>query len=420
MLAVGSTVCVATDTRTSGQVLKGAVTSGLLSSGTGVVDFGITPTPALARLTRELRFATGIMVTASHNPHEFNGIKLFNEDSLGYSKDQEAQIEDLCSGGELRSGPSPTVLQHRAAKEVYFRFMEARFPRRGLSHGLRILVDAGNGAATGFAGELFRTIGFDTVAVNDEPDGLFPGRGPEPKEDMLQGTVESLRQHDADLAVCFDGDADRVVFCDKEGFLGLDEMIAFISRLFVMETGRKRVATTVETGRLFDLALEDLGVEITRGKVGDVEVAHLARELDAAIGVEGVGVYIIPKVGYHPDSFVAALTLAGYLGSTREIRGFFDGLPRLFLEKRKVPCPNEIKEDGMAEVARRTYLFGGGEVNTIDGLRLEYDDSWMLIRASGTEPAIRVIAESPSPNRTRKLLAEGTEVVRSCLARCSN
>ncbi len=142
------------------------------------------------------------------------------------------------------------------------------------------------------------------LPINDKPDGTFPGRNPEPKEDTLQSTVAFLRDSKADLAVCFDGDADRVVFCDREGFLGFNEPIAFISRLAVQETGKKAVATTVETGRLLELATQDLGVKVFRGRVGDADVAHLAAETNAAIGVEQVGVYIIPQRWILPGQHV--------------------------------------------------------------------------------------------------------------------
>ncbi len=398
-------------------MVKSAVTSGLLSSGIDVVDFGIMPTPALALLTRELGFDTGLMITASHNPPEFNGIKFFNRNSLGYSKTQESDIEKTYNERKFRNGSSASLSRLSLAEATYFQFMQDRFSSKSFDRSLRIVVDPGNGAAAGFASELFSIMGFEVIPLNDEPNGLFPGRNPEPREDTIQGTIGFLRQQKADLAVCFDGDADRVVFCDRDGFLGFNEMIAFVSRIVAMETGRKKIATTVETGKLLDLAVRDLGVEVVRGRVGDVDVAYLTQELDAAIGVEGVGVYIIPDAGYYPDSIFAALTLFSHLGDTREIREFFDGMPKLFFEKSKIHCPNELKEDVVVEAGNKAHLFGASDMNTLDGLRLEFDDSWMLIRASGTEPAIRVIAESPSPSRTRKLLAEGTEAVRSCLER---
>ncbi len=418
-LAVGttlpqsSTVCIATDTRTSKEVVKGAVISGLLSCGINIVDLGILPTPALALLTRELGFDTGVMITASHNPPEFNGIKLFTGNSLGYSQAREAEIEKVYFAKKFRRGEVGTLEQAYDLKQKYFSFIKDKFPLPRFNRQLKVVVDPGNGAASGFASDIFAQMGLSVIPINDEPDGLFPGRNPEPREDTLQSTVEFLKQQKADLAVCFDGDADRVVFCDKEGFLGFNEPIAFISRLVAKKTGKKRIATTVETGKLLDLAVNDLGVEVIRGKVGDVNVAYLAQEIDAALGVEGVGVYILPQVGYYPDSIFASLTLLSQLSDIGEVRQYFQDMPKLFFEKSKVPCPNKLKSPVMARVKERARLFTPNEINILDGLRLEFDDSWMLIRASGTEPAVRIIAESTSERQTDELISKGAELVQN-------
>lgn len=412
-----STVCIATDTRVSRNIIKEAVCAGLLSCGINVVDLGILPTPALALLTRESGFAAGIMVTASHNPPEFNGIKLFTKNSLGYSQAQEAEIEKIFFEKQFRQGKRGTLEQAQDMKQRYLSFIKGKLSRPGFNHHLKVVVDPGNGAASKFASDIFVQMGLDVIPVNDEPDGLFPGRSPEPKADTLQGTINFLRQHNADLAICFDGDADRVVFCDKEGFLGFNEPIAFISRLVVKKTGRKKIATTVETGTLLDLAVKDLGVEVVRGRVGDIAVAHLARELDAALGVEQVGVYIIPEAGYYPDSIFASLFLLSQLSNAGEIRQFFHRMPRLFFEKAKVFCPDELKELVMTQVKEKTHLFAHDKIpikiGTLDGLRLDFLDSWMLIRASGTEPVIRVISESTSQTQTKELISKGKELIQS-------
>jgi phosphoglucosamine mutase len=408
-----STVCIATDTRISRELIKEAVTSGLLSCSINVVDLGILPTPALALLTRESGFAAGIMVTASHNPPEFNGIKLFTGNSLGYSQAQEAEIENVYFEKKFRQGKRGILEQAQDMKQRYLSFIKGKFSLPGLNHQLRIVLDPGNGAASKFVSDISTQMGLNVIPINDEPDGLFPGRNPEPKEDTLQGTVNFLRQNNADLAICFDGDADRVVFCDKEGFIGFNEPIAFISRLAVKRTGKKKIATTVETGTLLDLAVKDLGVEVVRGRVGDVAVARLAQELDAALGVEQVGVYIIPEAGYYPDSIFATLVLLSQLSDAGEIRQYFQSIPRVFFEKAKVPCPDTLKELVMAQAKEKAHLFADGKMNTLDGLRLEFPDSWMLIRASGTEPAIRIISESTSSSQTDELINKGKNLVQN-------
>jgi phosphoglucosamine mutase len=412
-LPQSSTVCIATDTRVSRDVIRDAITAGLLSSGVNVVDLGILPTPALALLTRESGFRAGIMITASHNPPEFNGIKLFTQNSLGYSRAQEAEVEKVYFEEKFRLGNPGTLKRAQDMKQRYFSFIESKLPAGAFGYHPRVVVDPGNGAASKFASDILVQMGVDVLPVNDEPDGSFPGRSPEPKEDTLQGTISFLRQHNADLAICFDGDADRVVFCDKEGFLGFNEPIAFISRLAVKKTGKKKVATTVETGTLLDLAVKDLGAEVVRGRVGDVPVARLAQQLGAALGVEQVGVYIMPEVGYYPDSIFASLFLLSQISDAEEIRQFFQGMPRLSFEKAKVSCPNELKESVMARVREQAHLFAPDEINSLDGVRLGFADSWMLFRPSGTEAVIRVISESMSQKQTDELIKRGKKLVES-------
>ncbi len=416
-LPSGSRVCLSTDTRVSGEMLKQVIVSGLLASSVNVTDLGILPTPALAMLTRELGFDSGVMITASHNPPEFNGMKLFSKSSLGYSRTQEQEIENIYFERRFRNGRQGTLTQGPEMKQRYTQFIQGWFSTVKPDNGFKTVIDPGNGAASGFVSHLFTSMGLKVAAINDEPDGLFPGRNPEPREDTLQGTIQFLRDQKADLAICFDGDADRVVFCDREGFLGFNEMISFISRLIIKGGGKKRIATTVETGWMLDLAVKDLGVEVVRGKVGDVNVAYLAQELDAAIGVEQVGVYIMPQAGYYPDSIFAALTLISQIRGTDEIRAFLQKMPRLFFDKRKISCPNQFKDTVMEEIKRKACYWGADHINLLDGVRLEFKDSWILIRASGTEPAIRVIAESMSRTRTEELLDKGIQAVHSSLER---
>jgi phosphoglucosamine mutase len=411
-----STVCIATDTRTSRETISDAVVAGLCATGIDVTMLGILPTPTLAFVTRDMGFDTGIMITASHNPAQFNGIKLFNENCIGYSRTQEKDIERVYYKHKFRNSTPGSLAHSSEARDRYYRFMQDRFSNGNLNRNLKITVDAGNGAAAGFASELFQRLGLDVVPVNDTPDGTFPGRDPEPREDTLKGTVEFMQRHNADLAVCFDGDADRVIFLDREGFIGFNEMITFISRLAVESSGRKKVATTVETGALLDLALDDLGVEVVRGRVGDVHVAHLTQQLDAAIGVEPVGVYLMPEIGLYPDSMFAALSLLSHVDRGEQIREFFKDIPSPCFAQSKVACPDGAKEAIIEEVKRNATGFGAHRLNMLDGLRFEIDHSWMLIRASGTEPLIRVSAESISDTVTHALLGQGIQLVKNAIA----
>ncbi|HJX70142.1 MAG TPA: phosphoglucosamine mutase [Dehalococcoidia bacterium] len=411
-ISVGSRVGIATDTRVSGELIRSSLISGLLSTGVKVTDLGVLPTPALALLTREMGFDAGVMVTASHNPPEYNGLKFFGPGTLGYGDEEQSKIEEIYQSGSFRrvSWEDIGSLSVDDGREKYLSLLIEKAPPVR-SSSLRVVVDPGNGAACGLASRLFKRLGFDVLSINNEPSGFFPGRGAEPGEDTLHSTVEFLRKRKGDLAICFDGDADRVVFCDKEGFLGYDPMTAFISRLILRRSQSQLVATTVETGNLLDLAVADLGARVIRGKVGDVNLAYLVRELGAPVGVEPIGVYILPQMGYYPESIFATLILLHGIERVEEIREFFTRLPRLYYLKAKLPCSRSQKEAVMKKVASARSW----KANTLDGVRFELEESWMLIRPSGTEPVIRIIVEAPSQQRGEKLLKEGCQIVEEAL-----
>jgi len=405
-------VLIATDSRESRDFVKAAVSMGLIASGANVIDAGILPTPVLAFATVDMGMDLGIMITASHNPPEYNGVKLFTAEGIGYSSAQENEIERIYAGKDFLNGLSSTFKREDGIETRYTNYLLSALKRNKSAPRFRIAVDPGNGAAAGIAGEIFTAFGYLVFPVNDTPDGTFPGRSPEPKKDTLEKTYQYLKDNNLDIGICFDGDADRVVFIDKQGFIGFTESVAFLSALAVKRSGKKKVAATVETGKFLDNALADSGVEVIRGKVGDVHVAYLAREIDAAIGVEPVGVYILPELGLYPNSIAAALILLSSIKDISEIREFINKIPPLYLAQRKISCANDKKEALKKLIIEKAHLFGSGTVNMLDGLRMDFGSSWILVRPSGTEPVFRIIAESPSEVETEKLLDNASATLR--------
>ena len=419
VLGRGARVCVGRDTRLSGPDVSGWFIDGLLCSGVHVVDVGVVPTPALAVYTRSGGFDAGAMITASHNPPEYNGIKLFDSDGVGFSRSREEDIEAVSDSGEFVEGKG-SLESDGSALERYLESLPGPVVGAALASPVPLMLDPGNGAASRFAAEVYRRLGLKVETVNDTPDGRFPGRGSEPNATTLGGTCAALSASDARLVACFDGDADRVVFCDREGFLGLDEMVAFVAQHRILDTTRRSLATTVETGLLPQYAAENLGGVVVRGRVGDVAVAHLARQEHAALGAESIGVYIFPEAGLHPDSLLAVLHVLGVLEDALDVRRFIAKLPRVENVKAKVRCPASCKGVVMqlAEEALRDVpgLAPGVAVNRTDGLRFELPDAWVLVRPSGTEPVIRLTVEAVEPGRARLMARRAEDVVTSLVA----
>ncbi len=405
-------VLIATDSRESRDFVKAAVSMGLIASGANIIDAGILPTPILAFATVDMSMDLGIMITASHNPPEYNGVKLFTAEGIGYSIRQENEIERIYASQIFTDGVSANFKREDGIAARYTQYLLSKINHDDKTTYFRLVIDPGNGAASGIAAEIFRAFGYPVFTINDTADGTFPGRSPEPKKDTLQKTYQYLRDNKLDIAICFDGDADRVVFIDKEGFIGFTESVAFLSALAVKRSGKKKVAATVETGKFLDNALADQRVEIVRGKVGDVHVAQLTRDIDAAIGVEPVGVFILPELGFYPNSIAAALTLLMSIKDISEIREFINRIPPLYLGQLKISCANDKKEALKKMILDKAHLFGSGAINTLDGLRMDFERSWILVRPSGTEPVFRIIAESPSAAETERLLENASSILR--------
>jgi len=423
VLGRGARVCVGRDTRLSGPDVSGWFIDGLLSSGVDVVNVGVAPTPALAVYTRSGGLDAGAMITASHNPPDYNGIKLFDSDGVGFSRTQEQEIEAISDAGEFVEGKG-SLEEDGSALERYLESLPAAVVGGALASPVPLMLDPGNGAASRFAAQVYRRLGLRVETVNDTPDGRFPGRGSEPNAATLGGTWAALSASGARLAACFDGDADRVVFCDREGVLELDGMLGFMAQHRVLGTARRSLATTVETGLLPQYAIENVGGVVVRGRVGDVAVAHLARHEHAALGAESIGVFIFPEAGLHPDSLLAVLHVLGALEDALDARRFIAGLPRVENVKAKVRCPASYKGAVMqrAEEALRDVpgLASGAAVNRTDGLRFELSDAWLLVRPSGTEPVIRVTAEAAAAGRARLIARRAEDVVSSLVAEAAD
>ena len=412
LLPEGSNVCISTDARVTKDYIKNAVLIGILSTGVNLTDFGLLPTSILAFTTKHLKFDSGVMITASHNPPEFSGMKLWSSEGMGYSKNKEIEIEKLYESKKFRkvSWDKIGILTKRDdAVEGYFKVIKEKFPN--IKSDLKILVDPGNGAMSGIASKLFNELGLNIITMSDKPNGMFPNRNPEPKRETLTKTIEKLNQENADIAICFDGDGDRVVFCDKRGFIEYNEAIGFVAKNIISNSKDKICITTVETGMLFDLAVKTESGTVKRCEVGDVFVARAAKEKNAKMGVEQCGHYIIPELGFYPDTIYPTLSLIKNIKSADEIREFFTKIKSLFYDKIGVECKDEEKYVIVDKISKLETKLKPLEINTLDGMRMEFSDGWILIRASGTQPLIRVNAEAETQERLKEFLCEGKRLI---------
>jgi len=392
----GSKICIAHDTRLTGEKLKKIIEVALLNCGVDVVDIGRAPTPILAFATSKF-FDGGIMITASHNPKEYNGIKVFDSNGMGFTKEKQNEVEKIFKSKKFRQGNGKVTYKYNVIEE-YERVLKKFLDSKNISirKDMKILIDPANGAMSGVATKILKDLGMNIDSINDFPDGNFPNHSPEPKEETLKETIELSKKYD--FAACFDGDGDRVVFCDTR-FFGYNEGITAVSKFY----GAKKVVTTVETGELID----DFIDKVIRVPVGDVNVAEGVIKYNADIGVEQVGHYIFPEIGPFPDTILPIIIFA----SKFEERNFNE---KFYYTKYSIEAKNKFEV--MKRLSKESFSkLNPKNIIDIDGFRLEWGDSWALIRPSGTEPLIRIIVESKDEKRRDLILEKVKKIMRSII-----
>ncbi|MBO6783208.1 MAG: phosphoglucosamine mutase [Alphaproteobacteria bacterium] len=381
-------VVIGKDTRLSNYMIEPAMQAGFTAMGMDVVLVGPMPTPAVAMLTRSLRADLGVMISASHNPFEDNGIKLFGPDGYKLSDDVEAEIEELVENGLLEHlAPADRLGRARRLDDAqgrYIEFVKHSFPRGVRLDGLKLVVDCANGAAYKVAPRVFHELGADVIPIAIEPDGTNINR--ECGATSTGTLQEAVVAHGADLGVALDGDADRVILCDETGqVVDGDQVMAMIARSW-HETGRLSgggVVATVMSNLGLEKFLESLGLSLERSQVGDRYVLELMREGGFNLGGEQSGHIILSDHSTTGDGLIAALqVLAARADAGKPMSDFaqvFDPYPQILKNVRvSGGAPMDAKTVKAAVDAGEQRLGGEGRV---------------LIRPSGTEPVIRVMAE---------------------------
>jgi len=401
-LAVGkvySSVVVGSDTRTSSEALKYALISGLLAAGTGVSDAGIIPTPTLALAARE--FDAGAMITASHNPPEYNGIKLLNPDGSAFDSDQQKQVEQMVSDDSL-----PSALWDKIkSSSIYGRAVEKHIGRvlRDFPSGLKlkVVLDCGCGAASVITPHLLRKLGCEVATLNCCPSGFFP-HAIEPIESNLGDLMRTTRESGADLGIAHDGDADRMMAVDDKGrFIPGDKLLA----LFAQEVGAKEVITTIDAS----MAIDEMGFSITRTRVGDNYVSEELKK-GGDFGGEPSGSWVFPGISLCPDGIYAAAQLV-VMAARQKLSLLVDDMPRYPLLRGSISCEGLV----MSKLEQQLKVMESLSINNSDGIKLNFADGWLLIRPSGTEPKIRVTAEAKSEVRVHQLYNSGVRVIKKCM-----
>ncbi len=399
-------IAVGRDARSSGHMLRDAVMAGIMSTGADVIDLRILPTPALQYYVKNGGAQLGVVITASHNPPQFNGIKCIYGDGTEMSRDHERPIEMSFFNEEFNLAPwkdAGNATRDGTASEEYVRGVIRDTDKEAVSErDLKIVIDCANGAGSDTGPALAENLGAGVVSLNCHMSGSFPGHPSEPTEENLSDLKMLTRETDADFGIAMDGDADRSVFFTEKGeFVTGDKILALLAGLAVERNGGGTVVTPVATSSLVEEVVKRAGGDVLYTKVGAPIVARKMMEVDAIFGGEENGGMIFPSFQHCRDAG-RTLTAVMELLATRKspLSELVDQLPKFHTTKLKAECPDESKATVMKRVKEH---YAGEKVDDLDGVKIFLEDGWVLVRPSGTEPIIRVYGESRDAVTSKKM-----------------
>jgi phosphomannomutase/phosphoglucomutase len=408
------------DARTSGPIFAKAVIAGLTATGCNVFFAGMAPTPALQYAVKNHCMDGGVIITASHNPPEYNGIKVIWNDGIEISHKNETEIEDIYFKSRQVFAEWSKLGQGKALTLVNDEYIEAIQKHVNASEVAKekyhVVTDTANSVGSLAAPKLLREIGCKVTTINGDIDGTFPGRLPEPRPENLEELASVVKALHANLGVAFDGDADRSIFVDENGeiYWG-DKTFALIEKHFLIENPNEKIVTPVSSSTLIKDIADAYKGEIVLTKVGSVTVSHTMKKAGAKLGgEENGGVFYGPHQAVRDGAMTTALILRIMARTGKKLSELIAEQPQYFLEKGTVHCPEDKKEKVLKKLLERVK---GDNTSTIDGIKIWFDDkSVILVRPSGTEPVYRLYAEAKTQKKALKLVKEYTIVLKKTLA----
>ncbi|MEM2865797.1 MAG: phosphoglucosamine mutase [Candidatus Hadarchaeales archaeon] len=404
-------VAVGRDNRTSSEMLEQAVIAGLTSGGCRVLKLGMVPTPVFSFGVKHFRCSAGVMITASHNPPEYNGVKFWEADGSGFSREREGEIERLLEEGRLKKVGWREIggVEEADALEPYREEVLRRV--KAPERGLKVVVDCGNAVGSLVVPGLLSDLGVQVISLNDYLDGTYPSRKLEPLPENLTLLSRTVASCGADLGIALDGDADRSVVADETGRVLMgDRVFALVARHYLRGRRRPRIITPVATSSVIDDVARELGGEVVRTRVGEPEiVGEFKRNGGDLGGEENGGVMFFDWSMCREGIFTSLKFVEALAESGRKASEFDATLPLYFQVKERVPCPNELKGRVMEELVRE---FSSHPLDRTDGLKIQTEDGWLLLRPSGTEPIFRCFAEARTEERARELAELGLRKLR--------
>ena len=411
-------VLIGYDGRDSSPVICKVISSALNSIGIDCNIAGIVPTPCLEFAVKTLGYSGGIMITASHNPPQYNGIKPAANDGVEISRDDELVIEDIFLQKKWiqNSKNWGSTGKEEHAIDVYLKGIISHIDSKLIeSKHFKVVLDLGNGAQAVSAPDFCKMLQCETFLINENIDGSFPGRGSEPTPQNLSKLSETVIANNADVGIAFDGDGDRSIFCDNKGnILTGDKSALVLMRHILKKNPNSLVVTCLNSGSNTEVLAREFNSKVIRTKVGSVEVSRKMVPTDALIGFEENGGFMYGKHNQVRDGCMTlALMLDLLATSEKSIYEDVTSLPHSFTTKDKITCSPENVSKLIMSLKNE---FPNSD--TTDGIKITIDSkNWVMIRPSGTEPIVRVYAESESQEKLDALMSEYIQKVNSIITR---
>ena len=410
-------ILVGYDGRESSVAISKIVTAALSSAGLDSAICGLVPTPCLQFATRQLGYNGGIMITASHNPPQYNGLKVIANDGIEISRDSELQVEKFYFAKKWMTAKKfGLITKESNAINTYLSGIKKQVNVSKIrSQKLKIVLDLGNGAQAVTAPTLCKELGCETVLINEKIDSNFSGRGSEPTPQNLDKLSDMIIKSKADLGIAFDGDGDRSIFCDESGkILTGDRSALLLSKYIIKKQPRSKIVTSVNSTSVIEKIAAESKSHVLRTRVGSVEVSRKMVEENAIIGFEENGGFMYGKHNQVRDGSMTMAILLDLLASSKNsLSQEMDALPPSFTTKGKIECSREDFKK-IVKILKTEHF----KKDLTDGIKLSLDDSsWIMVRLSGTEPIARIYAESSSQSKLDEIFAKYMQKVKTALDR---
>lgn len=410
-------IMIGYDGRDSSPVICKVITSALNSIGIDCNVAGLVPTPCLEFAVKTLGYSGGIMITASHNPPQYNGIKPAAKDGVEISREDELVIEDIYSKKNWITHPPKWGVTNKEdrAIETYLKGILSQVDSTLIeSKHFKVVLDLGNGAQAVTAPEFCNVLECETILINDEVDGKFPGRGSEPTPENLSKLSKTVTKNNANLGIAFDGDGDRSIFCDDKGeILTGDKSALVLTQHILRKHPNSLVVTCLNSGSNIEVLAKKFDSQVIRTKVGSVEVSRKMVPTDALIGYEENGGFMYGKHNQVRDGCMTLALMLEVLTTGRTLSAEVASLPPSFTTKDKIECPSD-KVSKLILALKEEFP----NSDTTDGIKISIDSkNWVMIRPSGTEPIVRVYAEAESQEKLDEIMSDYIKKVKTIISR---